>query len=189
MSFIPTVIERNANVERVYDLYSCLLKERIILCIGEINDDLAASFTAQLLYLSSLSNEDIFMYINSPGGSISSGLAIYVIMNLIHCDVATIGMGCCASMASVLLAAGTQGKRQILQNCEVMIHQPLGQSKGQASDMEIATRHILNVQQNLYTILAKQCHKSFEQIKADCDRDYFLTAKQAVEYGLVDQII
>lgn len=189
MGFIPTIIERSANIERVYDLFSCLLKERIILCIGEINDDLAASITAQLLYLSSLSNEDILMYINSPGGSVSSGLAIYDTMNYVKCDVSTIGMGCCASMASILLAAGAKDKRLILENCEVMIHQPMGASKGQASDMEIATRHILEVQQRLYTILTQLTSQPIETIKKDCDRDCYLNAKQAIAYGLVDKIV
>lgn len=189
MSFIPTVIERSANVERVYDLYSCLLKERIILCVGEVNDEMAASITAQLLYLSSLNNDDILMYINSPGGSISSGLAIYDVMNYISCDVSTIGMGCCASMASILLAAGTKGKRWILSNCEVMIHQPIGNSQGQASDMEIATKHILKVQRNIYNILAERCGKPYEIIKRDCDRDCYLSAEDALAYGIVDKIV
>lgn len=189
MSFIPTVIERSANIERVYDLYSCLLKERIILCVGEVNDEMAASITAQLLYLASLSNEDILMYINSPGGSISSGLAIYDVMNAISCDVSTIGLGCCASMASILLAAGTKGKRLILSNCEVMIHQPIGNSQGQVSDMEIATKHILKVQQNIYNILAQRCDKPYETIKRDCDRDCYLSAQEALTYGIVDKIV
>ena len=122
MGFIPTIIERNANIEHAYDIYSCLLKERIILCTGELNDELAASIIAQLIYLASQSKEEITMYINSPGGHISSGLAILDTMNLIHCDIKTIGMGLCASMASILLMCGTKGKRLISENCEVMIH-------------------------------------------------------------------
>ena len=189
MSFIPTIIERSANIERVYDLYSCLLKERIILCTGEINDDLAASITAQLLYLSSISSEDILMYINSPGGSISSGLAILDTMNYVKCDISTIGMGSCASMASILLAAGAKDKRLITLNCEVMIHQPMGNSQGQASDMEIATKHILNVQKKIYRILSQLTGQSINTIKKDCDRDTYLSSDEAISYGIVDKIV
>lgn len=189
MSFIPTIIERNASVERVYDLYSCLLKERIILCIGEIDDELSASITAQLLYLASLNNEDILLYINSPGGSISAGLAIYDTMLSLRCDVSTIGMGCCASMASILLCSGTKGKRFIQPNCEVMIHQPMGHAKGQASDMEIATRHILKMQDKLYEILSFHTKQPIEKIRKDCDRDCYFDAMEAKEYGLIDTLI
>lgn len=188
MGFIPTIIERNANIEHAYDLYSCLLKERIILCIGEINDELAASITAQLIYLSSHSKEEITMYINSPGGNISSGLAILDTMNLVQCDIKTIGMGLCASMASILLMCGTKGKRFISKNCEVMIHQPLGQVSGQAKDMEINTQHILDLQKKLYTIMSQQTNQTINQIKKDCDRDHYLSAAQSIEYGIVDEI-
>ena len=176
MGFIPTIIERNANIEHAYDIYSCLLKERIILCTGELNDELAASIIAQLIYLASQSKEEITMYINSPGGHISSGLAILDTMNLIHCDIKTIGMGLCASMASILLMCGTKGKRLISENCEVMIHQPLGQVSGQARDMEINTHHILDLQKKLYTLMSQQTGQSLNQIKKDCDRDHYLTA-------------
>ena len=142
MVFVPTIIERNASSERVYDLYSCLLKERIIILTGEIDDAMSSSICAQLLYLSSISSEPIQMYINSPGGSVSAGLAIYDIMKYIRCDVSTICMGICASMAAVLLSAGTQGKRSALSNSEIMIHQPMGGMQGQAKDMEIAALHI-----------------------------------------------
>lgn len=189
MGFIPTIIERNANIEHAYDIYSCLLKERIILCTGELNDELAASIIAQLIYLASQSKEEITMYINSPGGHISSGLAILDTMNLIHCDIKTIGMGLCASMASILLMCGTKGKRLISENCEVMIHQPLGQVSGQAKDMEINTYHILNLQKKLYTLMSQQTGQSLNQIKKDCDRDHYLTAVQSIQYGIVDEIV
>ena len=189
MVFVPTIIERNASSERVYDLYSCLLKERIIILTGEIDDAMSSSICAQLLYLSSISSEPIQMYINSPGGSVSAGLAIYDIMKYIRCDVSTICMGICASMAAVLLSAGTQGKRSALSNSEIMIHQPLGGTNGQASDIEITTKHILRQKEKLNKLLSEMTSQPLRKIKKDTDRDYFMNAYDALEYGLIDEII
>lgn len=189
MVIVPTIIERNASAERVYDLYSCLLKERIIILTGEIDDTMSSSVCAQLLYLSSTGSEPILMYINSPGGSVSAGLAIYDTMNYIKCDVQTIAMGMCASMAAVLLCAGAKGKRCALTSSEVMIHQPLGGMQGQAKDMEIAAAHMQKMKHKLYRILSKQTGKDMETITIDCDRDYYMDAEEAKEYGLIDSII
>ncbi|MEG1474546.1 MAG: ATP-dependent Clp protease proteolytic subunit [Longicatena sp.] len=189
MVIVPTIIERNATSERVYDLYSCLLKERIIILTGEIDDAMSSSICAQLLYLSSISNDTIQMYINSPGGSVSAGLAIYDIMNYIKCDVSTICMGICASMAALLLCAGSKGKRCALSNSEIMIHQPLGGMQGQAKDMEIATQHMLQVKIRIYAILSKQTQQAKETIIKDCDRDHYMNANEAKKYGLLDTII
>lgn len=189
MVIVPTIIERNANSERVYDLYSCLLKERIIILTGEIDDAMASSITAQLLYLNALGNEPIQMYINSPGGSVTAGLAIFDIMNFIRCDVSTICMGICASMAAVLLCAGTKGKRSALESSEIMIHQPLGGMQGQASDMEIAAEHMQYVKQKLYNILVKQTGQDLSTIRMDCDRDTYMNAEKAKDYGMIDTII
>lgn len=173
----------------MYDLYSCLLKERIIILTGEIDDAMSSSICAQLLYLSSISSEPIQMYINSPGGSVSAGLAIYDIMKYIRCDVSTICMGICASMAAVLLSAGTQGKRSALSNSEIMIHQPMGGMQGQAKDMEIAALHIQKLKERLYSILSENTRQSNETLRRDCDRDYYMDAKEALSYGLIDAII
>lgn len=189
MVIVPTIIERNASSERVYDLYSCLLKERIIILTGEINDQMASSICAQLLYLDSIGEQDILMYINSPGGSVSAGMAILDTMNYIHSSVSTIGMGMCASMASVLLCCGAKGKRYVLENSEVMIHQPLGEMAGQAKDMEIAAQHIAKLKKRLYGIMAKNCEKDIKQIEKDCDRDNYMDADEACKYGLVDHVI
>lgn len=189
MVIVPTIIERNASVERVYDLYSCLLKERIIILTGEINDQMASSICGQLLYLSSISSEDILIYINSPGGSVSAGMAILDTMHYVPCTISTICMGMCASMAAVLLGAGSKGKRFALPNSEVMIHQPLGEMAGQARDMEIAAEHILQMKDRLYHILADSTERTMKQIAADCDRDHYMSAKEAVKYGIVDAII
>lgn len=190
MVVIPTVIEKSANTERAYDLYSCLLKERIILLSGEIDDALSSSICAQLLYLSSLSSSDeIQLYINSPGGSVTAGMAIYDTMQFISCPVSTICMGLAASMAAILLTGGEPGKRFALKNSEVMIHQPLGGIQGQAKDIEIAAEHILNVKQNLYKILSEHTGKSVREIQKDADRDHYLSALQAKGYGLIDDII
>ena len=189
MVFVPTIIERNASSERVYDLYSCLLKERIIILTGEIDDAMSSSICAQLLYLSSISSDPSQMYINSPGGSVSAGLAIYDIMKYIRCDVSTICMGICASMAAVLLSAGTQGKRSALSNSEIMIHQPMGGMQGQAKDMEIAALHIQKLKERLYSILSENTRQSNETLRRDCDRDYYMDAKEALSYGLIDAII
>ena len=189
MVIVPTIIERNAASERVYDLYSCLLKERIIILTGEIDDAMSSSICAQLLYLASISKDPIQMYINSPGGSVSAGLAIYDVMKYISCEIATIGMGMCASMAAVLLCAGEKGKRSALQNAEIMIHQPLGGMQGQAKDMEIAAQHINQLKQRLYHILSNQCGQPIATIKKDCDRDYYMDAISAKAYGLIDAVI
>lgn len=189
MVIVPTIIERNASSERVYDLYSCLLKERIIILTGEIEDTMSSSICAQLLYLSSISNDPIQMYINSPGGSVSAGMAIYDIMKYCKCEISTIGMGICASMAAVLLCSGTKGKRCALTNSEIMIHQPLGGMQGQAKDMEIAAQHMSKVKNRLYAILSEQSGQDIEVIKADCDRDYYMDADEAKAYGLIDHIV
>lgn len=189
MVIVPTIIERNASVERVYDLYSCLLKERIIILTGEVDDNMSSSICAQLLYLSSISNEPIMMYINSPGGSVSAGLAIYDTMNYIKCDVQTIAMGMCASMAAILLCAGAPGKRCALSSSEVMIHQPLGGMQGQAKDLQIASEHMQKMKLKLYTILSMRSGKDMDTISNDCDRDNYMDAMQAKEYGLIDSII
>lgn len=189
MVIVPTIIERNASSERIYDLYSCLLKERIIILTGEIDDPMSSSICAQLLYLSSIGNEPIQMYINSPGGSVSAGLAIYDIMKYIPCDVSTICMGMCASMAAILLCAGTSGKRCALTNSEIMIHQPLGGMQGQAKDMEIAAQHMMNVKERLYHILSTHTKQDKKTIMKDCDRDNYMNAKEAIQYGLIDNII
>lgn len=189
MKVLPTVFERVMNVDRMSDIYSYLLKDRIILCTGEIDDELSSLIIAQFLYLNSLNQEDILFYIHSPGGNIPAGLAIYDVMQFVSCDVSTIGIGICASMASILLCAGTPKKRFITQNCEVMIHQPMGMMKGQASDMKIAADRILKVQERLYELIHKHTHKSIEIIRKDCDRDTYFDAYEAIEYGLVDEII
>lgn len=189
MVVVPTILERNNDKEYMYDLYSCLLKKRIILLNGEINDTMSSSICAQLLYLSSLSKDPIQIYINSNGGSISAGLAIYDIMQYIPCEISTICMGLCASMAAVLLAAGTKGKRCALEHAEVMIHQPIGGMQGQAKDMEIAMEHMTRTKNTIYEILSKTTLQPKDQILKDCDRDYFMNAYQAKNYGIIDHII
>ncbi|MCD7808876.1 MAG: ATP-dependent Clp protease proteolytic subunit [Erysipelotrichaceae bacterium] len=190
MPYIPTVILKRNNKEYAYDIYSRLLEDRIIMLCGEINDDLASSIISQLLYLESLdSSSDIDMYINSPGGSVSAGLAIYDTMNFVKCDVATISIGLSASMGAFLLAAGAKGKRSALENSEIMIHQPLGGIQGQASDMEISTKHILKQKEKLNKLLAQMTGQSLRRIKKDTDRDYFLNAYDALEYGLIDEVL
>lgn len=189
MVIVPTIIERNASVERVYDLYSCLLKERIIILTGEIDDTMSSSICAQLLYLASISSDPILMYINSPGGSVSAGLAILDTMNYVKCEVSTICMGMCASMAAVLLSSGAKGKRCSLANGEVMIHQPLGGMQGQAKDMEIAANHIIKMKERLYHILAQNCGKTTTAIAEACDRDHYMDSEEAVSFGIIDKII
>ena len=186
---IPTVIEKSSMGERAYDIYSRLLKNRIILLSGEINDDSANIIIAELLYLDSINHEDISIYINSPGGSITSGMAIYDTMNLIKSDVSTICVGIAASMAAFLLSAGKKGKRYCLPNSEVMIHQPLGGAQGQATEIDIAAKRILTLKEKLNTILAKNTKKSIKQIEKDTDRDYFMDAKASLEYGIIDKIL
>lgn len=189
MNFVPVVVENDFSTERSYDIFSRLLKERIIFLSGEINDAVANTVVAQLLYLDSLGDEDISIYINSPGGSISSGMAIYDTMNFIKSDVSTICVGIAASMGAFLLSSGTKGKRFILPNADVMIHQPLGGAEGQATDIKIASERILNLRKRLNKILAKNTGKNLKKIECDTERDNYLDAKEAVLYGLVDKII
>lgn len=189
MNLVPVVVENDLSVERSYDIFSRLLKERIIFLSGEINDALANTVVAQLLYLDSLGNEDISIYINSPGGVISAGMAIYDTMNFIKSDVSTICVGIAASMGAFLLSSGTKGKRFILPNADVMIHQPLGGAEGQASDIKIASERILNLRERLNRILAKNTGKNLKKIEHDTERDNYLNAEEAVSYGIVDKII
>ena len=187
---IPMVVDQVGNNERSYDIYSRLLEDRIIFLSGEINDQVANSVVAQLIYLEGKNpDKDIFMYINSPGGSVSAGLAIYDTMNYIKCDVSTICIGMAASMGAFLLAGGTKGKRMILPNSEVMIHQPLGGARGQATEIRIAAENILRTRKKLNEILAENTGKPVEVIEADTERDNYMTAEQALEYGLVDVIV
>ena len=186
---IPTVIEKSSMGERAYDIYSRLLKNRIILLSGEINDDSANIVIAELLYLDSISNDDISLYINSPGGSITSGMAIYDTMNLIKSDVSTICIGMAASMAAFLLSCGQKGKRYCLPNSEVMIHQPLGGVNGQATEIDIVAKRILNLRTKINSILAKNTKKNLKQIEKDTDRDYYMDSTTALEYGIIDKIL
>ena len=186
---IPTVIDKVNNSERVYDIYSRLLKDRIIIINGEINNDVANSVVAQLLFLDSLNSEDISIYINSPGGSVTDGMAIYDTMNFINSDVSTIGMGMCASMGAFLLSSGEKGKRYVLPNCEVMIHQPLGGAQGQATEIKIAAEHILKTKDKLNKILSENTGKDLSIIEQDTDRDNFMDSNEALNYGIIDKII
>lgn len=189
MSLIPMVVEQTSNGERSYDIYSRLLKERIVFLTGEVNDTVASLITSQLLFLESEDSEkDIYLYIDSPGGSVTAGLAIYDTMNYIKPDVSTICMGMAASMGAFLLSSGAKGKRMCLPNAEVMIHQPLGGTQGQASDIKIAAEHILRTKARLNKILAENTGKTIEEIEVDTDRDNWLTAEEAMEYGLIDAI-
>ena len=190
MSLVPYVIESNSRGERSYDIYSRLLKDRIIFLGEEVNDVTASLVVAQLLFLESEDQEkDIHLYINSPGGSVTAGMAIYDTMKYIKCDVSTICIGMAASMGAFLLSSGTKGKRIALPNAEVMIHQPLGGAQGQATDIEIQARRILDMKKRLNTILAENTGKDLETITRDCERDHFLTAEEAKEYGLIDKVI
>ncbi len=187
---IPMVVDQVGNNERSYDIYSRLLEDRIIFLSGEIDDNTANSVVAQLIYLEGKNpDKDIFMYINSPGGSVSAGLAIFDTMNYIKCDVSTICIGMAASMAAVLLSSGAKGKRIILPHAEVMIHQPLGGAQGQATDIEIHARHIQKTRELLNNILAKNTGKKIAEIQKDTERDNFMDAQSALEYGLVDKIL
>ena len=189
MALIPMVVEQTDRGERSYDIYSKLLEERIIFITGEINDALANTVVAQLLYLEAKdSTKDIDVYINSPGGSVTAGLAIYDTMNFIKCGVSTICIGMAASMAAVLLSSGEKGKRFALPSSEIMIHQPLGGAQGQASDIKIQAEHILSIKKRLNEILAKNTGKPVERIEIDTDRDNYLTAEDALSYGLIDKI-
>lgn len=189
MSLIPMVVEQTDRGERSYDIYSKLLEERIIFITGEINDAVANTVVAELLYLEAKdSTKDIDIYINSPGGSVTSGLAIYDTMNFIKCDVSTICIGMAASMAAFLLSSGKKGKRYALPSSEIMIHQPLGGAQGQASDIKIQAEHILALKKKLNSVLAANTGKPIEQIEKDTDRDNYLTAEDALGYGLIDKI-
>ncbi len=186
---VPYVIEQTGKGERSYDIYSRLLEDRIIFLTGEINDAVADTVVAQLIYLEGKDpDKDICLYINSPGGSVTAGLAIYDTMNYIKCDVSTICIGLAASMGAFLLSSGTKGKRYALPNSEIMIHQPLGGAQGQASDIKIQADHIIKTKHRLNTILAKNSGKPYEQLEKDTDRDNYLSAEEAKEYGLIDQI-
>lgn len=190
MNLIPTVIETTNRGERAYDIYSRLLKDRIIMLGSQIDDNVANSIVSQLLFLQAQDSEkDIYLYINSPGGSVTAGFAIYDTMQHIKPDVQTICIGMAASMGSFLLAAGAKGKRFALPNAEVMIHQPLGGAQGQATEIEIAANHILKTREKLNRILSERTGQSIEKIQQDTDRDNFLTAAEAKEYGLIDEVM
>jgi len=190
MSLVPYVIEQSSRGERSYDIYSRLLKDRIIFLGEEVNEVTASLVVAQLLFLESEDpSKDICLYINSPGGSVSAGLAIYDTMRYIKCDVSTICIGMAASMGAFLLAGGAKGKRYALPNAEIMIHQPLGGAQGQATEIEIAAKHILQTKEKLNRMLAENCDKSVEIVAADTDRDNWMTAEEAQEYGLIDKVI
>lgn len=189
MNLVPTIIEKEINGERAYDIYSRLLKDRIIILNGEINDNTSNIIVAQLLYLDSINNEDISLYINSPGGSISAGMAIYDTMNYIKSNVSTICIGMAASMAAFILSSGEKGKRLSLPNSEIMIHQPLGGAEGQATEIKIAADHILKTKDKINSILSKNTGKEMNQIEHDTERDYFMSSKEAKNYGLIDKII
>ena len=190
MSLVPYVIEQTSRGERSYDIYSRLLKERIIFLGEEVNETTASLTVAQLLFLEAEDpSKDIQLYINSPGGSVTAGMAIYETMRYIKCDVSTICIGMAASMGAFLLAGGTQGKRYALPNAEIMIHQPLGGAQGQATEIEIAAKHILQTKEKLNKILAENCNQPYDVIAADTDRDNWKTAQEAKEYGLIDQVI
>ena len=189
MALIPMIVDKEGNNERSYDIFSRLLKDRIIILSGEINDNLANSVVAELLYLDSINHNDISLYINSPGGSITSGMAIYDTMHFIKSDVTTICIGMAASMAAFLLSCGKKGKRYSLPNSEIMIHQPLGGFEGQATEIKIAAERILNLKNKLNIILSKNTGQSLSKIEQDTERDHFLEPDEALEYGLIDKII
>ena len=189
-ALVPMVVETSGRGERAYDIYSRLLKERVIFLVGEINDTVANLVVAQLLFLESENpDKEIHLYINSPGGSISSGMAIYDTMQFIKPEVSTLCIGMAASMGAFLLQAGAKDKRFVLPNSTVMIHQPLGGFRGQASDIEIHAKYILSLRERLYTLMAQHTGRSIEEIARDSERDNFLTATEAVEYGLVDKVL
>lgn len=188
-SLVPMVIEQTNRGERSYDVYSRLLEDRIIFLTGEVNDISADLVIAQLLHLEGKDpDKDISLYINSPGGSVTAGMGIFDTMNYIKCDVSTICVGIAASMGAFLLSAGAKGKRYCLPNSEVMIHQPLGGTQGQASDIAIAAEHILLTKKRMNTILSENCNQPLEKVEKDTDRDYYMTAQEALEYGIVDKV-
>ena len=190
MALVPYVVEQTSRGERSYDIYSRLLNDRIVFLSDEVNDTTASLVVAQLLYLEAQDpDKDIHFYINSPGGSITSGMAIYDTMQYIKAEVSTICIGMAASMGAFLLSAGAKGKRLALPNAEIMIHQPSGGSRGQATDIQIQAERILRLKRNLNKILAANTGKSLEEIEKDCERDYFMTAEEARDYGLIDKVI
>ena len=189
MNLAPTIIEKNEMGERAYDIYSRLLKDRIIILNGEITDNSSNIVVAQLLYLDSLNNDDISLYINSPGGSITAGMAIFDTMNFIKSDISTICVGMAASMAAFLLSSGEKGKRYILPNAEVMIHQPLGGAQGQATEIKIAAERILKLKKKLNKILSDNTGKDIDTIDNDTERDYFMDSDEALNYGIVDKVL
>ena len=189
MNLVQTIIEKNETGERAYDIYSRLLKDRIIILNGEITDNSSNIVVAQLLYLDSLNNDDISLYINSPGGSITAGMAIFDTMNFIKSDVSTICVGMAASMAAFLLSSGEKGKRYILPNAEVMIHQPLGGAQGQATEIKIAAERILKLKKKLNKILSDNTGKDIDTIDNDTERDYFMDSDEALNYGIVDKVL
>ena len=190
MSLVPYVIEQTSRGERSYDIYSRLLKERIIFLGEEVNETTASLVVAQLLFLEAEEpDKDIQLYINSPGGSVTAGMAIYDTMQYIKCDVSTICIGMAASMGAFLLAGGTKGKRFALPNAEIMIHQPLGGAQGQATEIEIAAKHILKTKEKLNRMLAENCGQPYDVVAADTERDNWKSAQEAMEYGLIDQVI
>ncbi len=190
MSFVPYVIEQNSRGERSYDIYSRLLKDRIIFLGEEVNETTAGLVVAQLLFLESEDpNKDIHLYINSPGGMVTAGMAIYDTMQYIKCDVSTICIGMAASMGAFLLAGGAKGKRHALPNAEIMIHQPSGGAKGQATEIQIAAENILKTKKKLNEILAANTGKPYDVVAADTERDYYMSAQEAAEYGIIDSVI
>ena len=189
MNLIPIIVDKEQNGERSYDIFSRLLKDRIVFLSGEIDDNLANTIVSELLYLDSINHDDISLYINSPGGSITSGMAIMDTMNFIKSDVSTICIGMAASMAAFLLSCGQKGKRFILPNAEVMIHQPLGGATGQATEIKIAAERILKMKHRLNEILANNTNQDIKKIENDTERDHFLSASEAKEYGIIDKII
>lgn len=190
MSYVPMVVEQSGQGERAYDIYSRLLKDRIIFLSGEVEDNMANTIVAQMLFLEAEDpDKDIYLYINSPGGVVTAGMAIYDTMQYIKPDVSTICIGQAASMGSLLLTAGAKGKRFVLPNARIMIHQPLGGARGQSTDVQIQAKELLRIRQMLNEILSQRTGKSMEQIEADTERDNFMSAAEAVEYGLVDKVI
>lgn len=189
MALVPSVVEKSSDGERAYDIYSRLLRDRIIMLSGEIDDNLANSVVAQLLYLDSINHDTISLYINSPGGSITAGMAIYDTMNYVKSKVSTICIGMSASMAAFLLSCGQKGLRYALPNSEVMIHQPLGGAQGQATEIKIAAERILKLKEKINRILSKNTGQDLEKIQNDTERDYFLSAEEALDYGLIDKVI
>lgn len=190
MSLVPYVVEQTSTGERSYDIFSRLLNDRIIMLGEEVTRASASLIVAQLLYLESVDpDKDIYLYINSPGGSVTDGMAIYDTMQYIKCDVCTICIGQAASMGAFLLAAGTKGKRMALPNADIMIHQPLGGSQGQATDIEIHTNHLLDIKRRLTQTLADNSGKTYDEMEKACERDHFLTAEEAKDFGLIDRII